>query len=196
MTRRSLELTQTLRNGNREGSLLSVLDRTRHADGRPPAPRLAPAPAHRPSRPSKRRLDAVAELLDEHALRGDLRELLGEMFDLQRLTARVSTGRATPRDLGAVARTLRLLPRFKARLTARSAPLLAELEGRLELCPDLREIARSALVDEPPNHRQGRRRHPRGYNAELDELHEIASGGKDWIARSRPTKFAAPASPV
>src|SRR5205823_1241877 len=80
----------------------------------------------------------------------DLRELLNEMPDMQRLTARVSTGRATPRDLGAVSRALRLLPKLKARVTARHAPLLRALESRLELCPDLREALDSTLVEDPP----------------------------------------------
>src|SRR5207244_5047935 len=96
------------------------------------------------------RLDAVGELLTEHALRQEVREILAGIFDLPRLTARISTGRAGPRDLGAVARTLRLLPRIKAKITARRAPLLRDLEARLELCPDLRELLDRALADEPP----------------------------------------------
>src|SRR5207302_4219348 len=115
------------------------------------------------------RLEAVAELLDEHALRNDLREQMGEAFDLQRLTARVSTGRASPRDLQAVSRTLALLPRLKSRLAGRQGRLLADLENRLELCPDLRESLEAALVDDPPiSPREGGLIRP-GFDAELDE---------------------------
>ena len=82
-----------------------------------------------------------------------------------------------------MARTLRLLPRIKAKVTARRAPLLRDLESRLELCPDLREALDAALVDEPPlSPREGGVIRP-GYDAELDELHGIARGGKEWIAR-------------
>ena len=133
--------------------------------------------------PIEKRLDAVGELTAEASLREDLRLLLKEVHDLQRLTARVSTGRAGPRDLASLGQTLRLLPRIKAKITARRAPLLQELEGRLELCPDLRELLDAALVEEPPiSSREGGVIKP-GYNVELDELRQIARGGKDWIAR-------------
>src|SRR5690606_876125 len=100
----------------------------------------------------------------------------------QRLTARVSTGRASPRDLAAVRRTLELLPRLKALITARQAPLLRELEARLELCPDLREALDAALVDDPPPSPKEGGLIREGYAPELDELREIASSGKEWIA--------------
>src|SRR5262249_31177232 len=129
------------------------------------------------------RLDAVAELIGEQTLRQELRALLEEVSDLQRLTARVSTGRVSPRDLGAVARTLRLLPRLKAKVTARRAGLLRELEGRLELCQDLREALDAALVDAPPQSPREGGIIRRGYHAALDAEHEIARTGKEWIAQ-------------
>src|SRR5262245_4721217 len=182
VTRRSLELTRTLRDGDRQGTLLSVLDRTVTPMGArllhdwliaPLAVRAA----------IEARLDAVAELAEENALRNDLRTALRDGFDLPRLTARVSTGRASPRDLSAIARTLRLLPRVKAKVTARRAQLLCELESQLELCPDLRAALDAALVDEPPlSAKEGGIIRP-GYAPDLDELHQIARGGKEWIAR-------------
>jgi DNA mismatch repair protein MutS len=182
VTRRSLELTRTLRDNARDGSLLSVLDRTVTAMGSRLLQDWLVAPlADR--RAIEQRLDAVAELLEEPALRQQLRELLGEAFDLQRLTARVSTGRASPRDLGHVARTLRLLPRLKAKVTARRCDLLRDLESRLELCPDLREALENALEAEPPQSAKEGGVIRKGYHAELDELRDAAKGGKDWIAR-------------
>jgi DNA mismatch repair protein MutS len=182
VTRRSLELTRTLRDGERAGSLLSYLDRTVTPMGTRLLQEWIVAPlAER--RAIEDRLDAVGELLQEHSLRQELRDALTEASDLQRLTTRVSTGRATPRDLAGVGRTLRLLPRIKARVTARRGQLLRDLETRLELCPDLREALDKALVDEPPlSPKEGGVIRP-GYNAELDELHGIARGGKEWIAR-------------
>ncbi len=182
VTRRSLELTRTLREGEREGSLLAVLDRTVTPMGARLLQEWLLAPLT--DRPAvEARLDAVDELLRAHALRQDLRDGLSEAYDLQRLTARVSTGRASPRDLAAVGRTLRLLPKLKARVTARRAALLADLEGRLELCPDLRELLDTALVDDPPLSPKEGGIIRRGYHAELDELHGAARGGKEWIAR-------------
>jgi DNA mismatch repair protein MutS len=182
VTRRSLELTRTLRDNSRQGSLLSTLDRTVTAMGArllqewvltPVADRVA----------ISARLDAVEELLHDHGLRAELRSSLDDAFDLQRLTARICTGRASPRDLRSVAKTLELLPRVKARVTARQSGLLHDLESRLELCPDLREALDAALVDEPPATAKEGGVIRRGYNATLDQLHEVARGGKEWIAQ-------------
>jgi DNA mismatch repair protein MutS len=189
VTRRSLELTRTLREGNRAGSLLSVLDRTVTLMGARLLQEWLLAPLNDRDQ-INRRLDAVAELKDEPALRQDVRALLQETYDLQRLTARASTGRASPRDLAAIARTLRLLPRVKARITARKSPLLRELESQLELCPDLRDALDRALVEDPPlTPREGGIIRA-GYDKELDELHEIARGGKNWILQYQAKEIA------
>jgi DNA mismatch repair protein MutS len=182
VTRRSLELTHGLRDDDRSGSLLATLDRTVTSMGARLLQEWLMAPlAQRAA--IEARLDSVAEFAAEHSLRQDLRAALAEASDLQRLTARISTGRASPRDLAAVARTLRLLPRLKAKVTARKARLLQELESRVELCHDLREVLDAALVDDPPPsaHEGGIIR--RGHDTALDELHAIARGGKEWIAR-------------
>src|SRR5262249_31268365 len=182
VTRRSLELTRTLREGERAGSLLSVLDRTVTPMGARLLQEWLTSPlAHRGR--IEARLDAVGGLAGEQSLRQDLRAALEEATDLQRLTARVSTGRATPRDLGAIGRTLRLLPRLKAKVTARKAALLRELESRLELCPDLREALDAALVDDPPVSAKEGGVIREGYHAELDELRGITRHGKAWLAK-------------
>jgi DNA mismatch repair protein MutS len=182
VTRRSLELTRTLREGGRTGSLLSVMDRTMTPMGARLLSDWILAPlAERDA--IDRRLDAVAELLDEHATRQEIRTALKDAFDLQRLTARISTGRASPRDLRAVAHTLKLLPRIKTPLAARKAGLLRELESRLELCQDLRETLDAALVDAPPLSPREGGIIRRGFDSGLDELHHIATSGKEWIAQ-------------
>jgi DNA mismatch repair protein MutS len=189
VTRRSLELTRTLREGNRDGSLLAALDRTVTLMGARLLQEWLLAPLNDRDRIG-RRLDAVAELKDETVLRQDVRELLREGYDLQRLTARVSTGRASPRDLAAIARTLRLLPRIKAKVSARKSPLLRELESHLELCPDLREALDKALVEDPPQATREGGIIRAGFDAELDELHKIARGGKDWITQYQAKEIA------
>jgi DNA mismatch repair protein MutS len=189
VTRRSLELNRSIRDGSREGSLLSILDRTVTAMGARLLREWLVAPlADRAA--IETRLDAVAELLEDHSLRGQLRDSLHEAYDLQRLTARSSTGRASPRDLAAIGRTLRLLPRIKAKMTARQSVLLRESESRLELCLELREMLDSALVDDPPLSSRDGGIIRRGYDAELDELHAIAKGGKEWIARFQADEIA------
>lgn len=182
VTRRSLELTRTLRDNSREGSLLATLDRT----VTPMGARclhdhlLSPLNAREPI---VSRLDAVEELLHDHGLRADLRELLDATSDLQRLTTRVSTARATPKDLAAIARTLRVLPRFKARLTGRKSALLNTLEQGIDLCPDLRELLDRSLSDDPPYSPREGGIIREGYSPELDELRQLARDGKSWMAR-------------
>jgi DNA mismatch repair protein MutS len=181
VTRRSLELTRTLRDGGRAGSLLAALDRGVTPMGARLLGEWLVAPLA-DKQAIDARLDAVGELLRENGLRQDLRSTLAAAADLQRLTARVSTARATPRDLAAVGRTLALLPKIKARITARTSPLLRELEARVELCPDLREAIETALIDEPPQSAKEGGVIRRGYDADLDELHAISRDGKAWIA--------------
>jgi DNA mismatch repair protein MutS len=182
VTRRSLELTRTLRDNTRAGSLLSILDRTVTPMGARLLHDWLLSPlAERAG--IEARLDAVAELLDEHGVCEELRAALRQSLDLQRLTARVSTGRASPRDLAAVAQTLALLPRIKTPVAGRQCRLLQDLESRLELCPDLREMLEQALVDDPPPTAKEGGILRRGYDAELDELHAIATSGKQWITQ-------------
>lgn len=189
VTRRSLELTRTLREGDRAGSLLEAIDRTVTAMGARLLHEWLLAPLTERAA-IERRLDAVEELTRDAALRGDVRRALSDVPDLQRLTARVSTGRASPRDLAAVARTLRHLPLLKAKITARRAALLQQLEHELVLCPELRALLDAALVDDPPHSaRDGGVIRP-GYDAALDELRDLARGGKEWIARFQAQEIA------
>lgn len=189
VTRRSLELTRTLRDGQREGSLIGVLDRTATPMGARRLHDWLLAPLTERTK-IEARLDAVAELVAEHRLRGDLREVLGESYDLQRLMGRVSTGRATPRDLGAVGRTLRLLPKLKAKLAGRKAELLADLDLRLDLCPELRQSLDAALVDDPPQGIKDGGVIRDGFSAELDGLRALARDGKSWIANFQAGEIA------
>ncbi len=155
-TRRSLELTETLRHGTREGSLLEVLDET-------VTPMGARVLADRLSNPLtdvaaiNARLDAVEELTGDAVLCRDLREQLEQAYDLERLTARVATGRAGPRDLGCLARTLALLPKDQGE---DRRPALAtgsvQLEEQLDLCADVRAEIEKALAEELPADDGGR----------------------------------------
>ena len=180
-TRRSLELTRTLRDGRREGSLLAVLDRA----VTPMGSRLLADWMSSPLveiRAIESRLDAVAELMDAEALRERQREQLKSVYDLQRLLARITTGRATPRDLSFISRTLGMLPEVKQALDECQSERLRRLHTEIDLCVELRQSLDDALVDDCPlNAREGGVVRE-GYHETLDELRGLAAGGKEWIA--------------
>ncbi|REK06001.1 MAG: DNA mismatch repair protein MutS [Planctomycetota bacterium] len=181
-TRRSLELTATMRDGGREGSLLGVIDRTVTSMGS----RLLADWLANPLADVKRideRLDAVAELVADASLSATLADALRGVYDLERLLARVTTGRASPRDLSFVDRTLRQLPALKARITGRGSRLLCQLEEQLDLCGDVRSQLERALEPECPLTSREGGFILAGYNEQLDALRELTSGGKQWIAR-------------
>ncbi len=180
-TRRSLELTRTLRDNARDGSLISVMDHTVTSMG---ARRLADWLSDPLTRRTAidARLDTVEELTREHSLCDELREQLKATYDLERLTSRIATRRANPRDLAALNRTLGLLPKLKARLTGRQSELLCELESQIDLCAEIRADIEQHLVEEPPLLVSDGNIIREGCHAELDELRELARGGKAWIA--------------
>jgi DNA mismatch repair protein MutS len=179
--RRSLELTATIRDGRREGSLLGSIDRTVTSLGARLLADWLAAPLTNVVAINAR-LDAVAELVSDAALTHQLRESLDQIYDLQRLLARVATGRASPRDLAFIGRTLACLPKVKAKLTGRTSALLQKLELRLDLCADIRGPLERALVDDCPlTTRDGNFIRP-GYHADLDEFRELMVGGKKWMA--------------
>ena len=181
-TRRSLELTQTLRDGKREGSLLSVIDETVTSMGS----RLLSEWLSNPLTDLKTiisRQEAIEEFSGDYLLIQSIREQLDQLYDMKRLTSRIATGRSSPRDLSCVARSLSLLPTLKAKLTARTSEKLVELESHLDLCPEVRSDIESCVVDEPPLLITDGGIIRTGYHAELDELRELAKGGKEWIAR-------------
>jgi DNA mismatch repair protein MutS len=189
VTRRSLELTRTLREGRRDGSLRSFLDRTITPMGARLFEEALLAPLTDRAA-IEARLDAVAELVEGHALRHELRGWLKEAADLHRLGARAVAGRASPRDLAALARTLRLLPEVRGRLAERSARLLRELERHLETCPELCELLEAGLADDPPADPREGNVIRTGHDARLDELRQAAHAGKTWIARFQAEEAA------
>ena len=180
-TRRSLELTHTIRDGRRDQSLLGVIDET----CTPMGARLLADWLSSPLtelRQIRERHDAVDEMLADLTLRDDLRDLLKGIYDLQRLTSRVATGRCSPRDLSCLAGTLGQLPKLKAKLASRKAKRLQTLEERIDLCAEVRQAIDTTIIDEPPvSVAEGGVIRP-GFHAKLDELRDLAKGGKQWIA--------------
>lgn len=180
-TRRSLELTHTMRDGQREQSLLGTIDETCTPMGARLLADWLSSPLTDLHQITER-LDAVEEMVSNLTLRDQLRELLKGMYDLQRLTSRVATGRCTPRDLSCLASTLGQLPKLKARLTERSANRLTTLEQRVDMCPEVRKAITETLVEEPPITAADGGVVLPGFDTQLDELRDLAKGGKQWIA--------------
>ncbi len=181
-TRRSLELTQTMRTGERDGSLLDVLDQA----VTPMGSRLLAAWLAAPlvdTLSIEMRQGAVEDLMRDERTRNSLRKLLGEIYDLERVVSRVCTQRASPRDLKQVEQTLRQLPSIKQLLVGRPSRLLGQLEAELPLCEQLRTQLAAALADECPHQARDGGFIRAGYDVRLDELRELASGGKQWLAR-------------
>ena len=181
-TWRSLEISQTIRSGQREGSLFAVIDRSKT----PMGSRLLGQWLCNPLtslEEIQRRHDTVEELCKEQKLRGELREFLKEVFDLQRLLARVAAGRASPRDLSCISKTLATLPSLKAKLTGRKSQWLQQLEADLDLCAELRGQLERALVDPCPAQTKDGGFIKECYDESLDRYRELATGGKQWIAQ-------------
>ncbi len=180
-TRRSLELSATIRDGRREGSLIGSLDRTVTCLGARLMADWMAAPLTDVAAINAR-LDAVGEFVNDASLTAQIRECLRQIYDIQRLLARVTTGRASPRDLSFVGRTLACLPKVKAKLAGRSTQLLQQIEQRLDLCADVRGPLEQALVDDCPLTTRDGGFIRAGYRADLDELRELMAGGKQWMA--------------
>jgi len=181
-SRRSLEISRTIRDGRRDGSLLAVLDQTVTAMGSRLLADWVANPLIDPE-PIRLRHEAVELLVSNVSLCADLREELRRVYDVERLLARVATGRASPRDLSFLSRTLRTLPAIKAKLSRRESRLLYSLEAEIDLCPGLQAQLDAALQDDCPLLSRDGGFIRDGFNEQLDSLRELAHGGKQWIAQ-------------
>lgn len=179
-TRRNLELTTTYRENTYEGCLLWVLDCTRTAMGG----RLLRDWMVHPLLDADAidaRLDAVGELHSESILREELRDALDGIRDVERLSARVATQSANPRDLKALAISIGRLPQLANLLGHTRSPLFAPLRQIDNALQDLSSHMLQALVDSPPPKIQEGGIFADDFHPELDELRQLITGGKDWI---------------
>lgn len=181
-TRRSLELTHTLRDRERSGSLLSVLDQTCTSMGARLLASWLAAPLCDPPAIRERQA-AVQELVNDNQLRQLLRTALDKVFDLQRLLGRVATGRASPRDLLHIGITLGELPALQENLQSCNSQRLYDLQNDLHLCEQLQHSLTRTLNAEAPLHLRDGGFIQDGCHSELDELRQLARGGKQWIAQ-------------
>ena len=186
-TLRNLELLETIYDGDVKGSLLGVIGRTKTAMGG----RLLRAWLREPLTDVaeiNRRLDAVEELRNDPIKANNISNCLKYIYDFQRLTARIATGRADARDLIALKRTLAQLPDIKYELADASSALLKDLDGSMEEFGDLYSLIDRSVCEEPPmGITEGGIIKP-GYSKDLDRLKESISGAKEWIANLENTE--------
>ena len=180
-TRRNLELTENLRSGEKRGSLLWVLDKTKTAMGA----RNLRAWLTRPLRDVaaiERRLGAVEALTKNTVAREELILSLSGISDMERLIGRIAYGTAGGRDFASLRNSIERITEVKAQLTAFTTGRLHELDNELDTLTDVAQSIRDTLVDEPPFSVREGGFIRKGYNAEVDRLHEILSGGKGLLA--------------
>ena len=178
--RRNLELTETMRAGEKRGSLLWVLDKTKTAMGGRLLRSWLEKPLMSPAQ-IKKRQDAVAELVDHTVAREELIHLLKDVTDLERVMARIATGTCTCRDFRQLSNGLSPLPGLAAALAPFESPLLRDVRESLPDLQPLKDEIDRAIVDDPPfTIREGGMIRP-GYSEEIDQLRDIMSGGKDTM---------------
>ena len=181
-TRRNLELCETLREKQKRGSLLWVLDKTKTAMGA----RMLRKCVEQPLIDKKEivlRLDAVEELKNQAISREEIREYLSPVYDLERLLTKITYGTANPRDLTAFKTSLEMLPPIRYLLEEMQSDLLKEIYKDMDSLEDLCSLLKSAIRDEPPIAMKEGNIIRDGYNEEVDKLRRAKSDGKDWLAK-------------
>lgn len=180
-TRRNLELTETMREKQKRGSLLWVLDRTKTAMGARMLRHFIEQPLIEKDK-IEERLDAVSEFSDNVIDRDEVREYLNAVYDLERLLCKVSFGSANPRDLIALKSSLAMLKPVKMALAGFSSPLLVRLAAQIDDMHDLLDMIDRAVFDEPPLGMREGGIIKDGYNEEVDRLRSAKTDGKTWLA--------------
>ena len=179
-TLRNLEITRNLRDGGKKDTLLDVLDFTQTAMGSRLLKKWLEYPLLNIGK-INHRLDAVAELVDDFALRGDMRDGCKEIYDFERLLTRIEVGTANARDLISLKVSLMCLPHIKERLAAAQAGLLKCCYEKIGLYDDVVDLLQRAIVDEPGISLREGGIIKTGYNAELDEYRRISHDSKSML---------------
>ncbi len=181
-TRRNLELTETLHDAGRRGSLLGVMDRTVTSMGARKLRHWLTHPLVDLERIAHRH-GAVSEFVAESLQRDELRQLLDGVYDLERLNGRIAMATGNAKDLAALRSSLERLPQISEALREMKSPLLQSLYRGLDLLPEVADLIGRAIVDDPPFVLREGGLIRSCYHAELDELRAISRQGKGWIAR-------------
>ncbi len=182
VTRRNLEITFTMQEGNREGSLIGILDKTSTAMGGRLLKKWISAPLRNIEQINKR-LNSVESLLKEKQVRKKIIKELEEIGDLERLISRICTARANPRELVALKNSLNKIPLLKDLLKAFSDETIKSISEKLNPLETLTKKIQESIIDNPPAAIMEGGIVRTGFSPELDELRDIAFHGKDWIAK-------------
>lgn len=179
-SRRNLELVETLREKNKRGSLLWVLDKTKTAMGA----RTLRSYVEQPlidAEEINERLEALEELNQSPMLRDEIREYLNPIYDLERLISRISYQSANPRDLIAFSSSLKMLPYIRQIIKDFKSPLLTKICEDMDPLEDIAELIRSAIVEEPPLAQKDGGIIREGYNSDVDKFRRSRTDGKKWL---------------
>lgn len=180
-SRRNLELVETMREKQKRGSLLWVLDKTRTAMGA----RLLRTFTERPlidGDEINARLTAVEELNKQAMIRDEIREYLRPVYDLERLISRISYQSANPRDLIAFKTSLEMLPFIKQLLNSFEGGLLGEIQEELDALEDLYGLIDAAINEDPPLAMKEGGIIRDGYDETIDQYRQAKHEGKQWIS--------------
>jgi len=181
-TRRNLELFETIRTGSRRGSLLGVMDCTVTAMGGRKLRTWLQYPLLDLGK-IQQRLDSVEEAKENLLVRRSLREAMDEIYDLERLNAKIALDRCNARDMVALNRSIERLPQVRALIEGYRSGDFSKIKGEWDDLADIGRLIESAISDEPPlTLREGGIIRP-GFDQGLDELIRISQEGKDWISR-------------
>lgn len=179
-TRRNLELTETIRQGEVQGSLLSILDHTVTPMGK----RLVRQWVSKPLLnldAINRRQATISYFVDHGILRAELRAALHPLVDLERLTNRVTSGHVLPRELIAMRNTLRIIPKVVTLFSEPALPI-QDILSCLHPCPDQLSLIEAGIREDPPATLANTGIIQPGFSAELDHIIETSSNARDWIA--------------
>ena len=180
-TRRNLELVETLREKQKRGSLLWVLDKTRTAMGARTLRSFVEQPLIERTE-IEERYDAIDEFNTNAITREEIREYLNPVYDLERLIARVTYQTANPRDLIAFRNSIHMLPPIKTLMSDFQSPLLKRLYEQLDTLDELYELIERSITEEPPLTLHDGGILKEGYNEEVDRLRKAKTDGKSWLA--------------
>lgn len=181
-TRRNLELTETLREKQKRGSLLWVLDKTKTAMGARLLRNYIEQPLIEKDEMEKR-LDAIQELNQDSISRDEIREYLNPIYDLERLLSKVTYKTANPRDLIAFRNSLQMLPPIKTVLSAFEKEELTEIREQIDGLEDIYQLIDEAIIDEPPISIREAGMIKDGFDETIDRLRSAKHDGKQWLAQ-------------
>ncbi|MBQ7564417.1 MAG: DNA mismatch repair protein MutS [Lachnospiraceae bacterium] len=180
-TRRNLELTETIRDKQKKGSLFGVLDKTKTAMGARMLRSFIEQPLLRKDEINGR-LNAVEELVENNVLREELREYLNPIYDLERLASRISYHTANPRDMIAFAGSISMLPHIRALREDLSGKELKTLLDELDPLEDLCKLIQDSINEEPPLQLKEGGIIKSSFNEKVDELRKAKTEGKKWLS--------------